>query len=62
VYVSAFDGPLIPGVVCHVSQARTGGLSGTIGSAEDPSRLSIGCRQVGPITVDLAILKDRELV
>jgi CreA protein len=62
VCISAFDDPLVPGVACHVSQARTGGLSGTIGLAEDPSRFSIACRQVGPITVDLAILKDRELV
>jgi CreA protein len=62
VCVSAFDDPLVPGVACHVSQARTGGLSGTVGLAEDPSHFSIACRQVGPITVDLATLKDRELV
>ena len=54
VCVSAFDDPKVPGVACHVSQARTGGLSGTIGLAEDPSRFSIACRQVGPITVELA--------
>jgi CreA protein len=62
VCVSAFDDPKVPGVACHVSQARTGGLSGTIGLAEDPSRFSIACRQVGPINVDLATLTDREEV
>ncbi len=62
VCVSAFDDPKVPGVACHVSQARTGGLSGTIGLAEDPSRFSIACRQVGPIGVDLATLTDREEV
>jgi CreA protein len=62
VCVSAFDDPKVPGVACHVSQARTGGLSGTIGLAEDPSRFSIACRQVGPIHVDLASLTDREEV
>jgi CreA protein len=62
VCVSAFDDPKVQGVACHVSQARTGGLSGTIGLAEDPSRFSIACRQVGPITVDLATLTDREEV
>src|SRR6185295_2397484 len=62
VCVSAFDDPKVPGVACHVSQARTGGISGTIGLAEDPSRFSIACRQVGPITVDLATLTDREEV
>ena len=62
VCVSAFDDPKVPGVACHVSQARTGGLSGTVGLAEDPSRFSIACRQVGPIHVELATLTDREEV
>jgi CreA protein len=58
--VSAFDDPKVPGVTCHLSQARTGGLKGTVGVAEDRSRFSIACRQVGPITVDLAMLPDEE--
>ena len=62
VCVSAFDDPKVPGVACHISQARTGGISGTIGLAEDPSRFSIACRQVGPITIDLSSLNDREEV
>ena len=62
VCISAFDDPKVPGVACHVSQARTGGLSGTIGLAEDPSRFSIACRQIGPITVDIATLTDGEEV
>src|SRR5215470_1738459 len=62
VCVSAFDDPKVPGVACHISQARTGGLSGTIGLAEDPSRFSIACRQVGPINLDLASLTDQEEV
>jgi len=58
--VSAFDDPKVPGVTCHLSQARTGGLKGTVGVAEDRSRFSIACRQVGPITIDLAKLPDEE--
>jgi CreA protein len=50
--VQAFDDPKVKGVACHISQARTGGLSGTFGVAEDPSRFSIACRQVGPISID----------
>ena len=61
VCVSAFDDPKVPGVACHVSQARTGGLSGTIGLAEDPSRFSIACRQVGPIATDLGTLADGDV-
>src|SRR5580693_4931495 len=49
--VYAFDDPRIAGVACHVSQARTGGISGSLRLAEDPSRFSIACRQVGPITL-----------
>ena len=62
VCVSAFDDPKVPGVACHISQARTGGLKGTFGLAEDPSRFSISCRQVGPISVDLSKLPPDEKV
>ena len=58
--VSAFDDPKVPGVACHLSQARTGGLKGTLGVAEDRSRFSIACRQVGPITVELTKLPKEE--
>jgi len=51
VCVYAFDDPKIPGVTCHVSQARSGGIKGSLGLAEDPSQFSIACRQVGPITL-----------
>lgn len=51
VCVYAFDDPKVPGVTCHVSQARTGGLKGSFGLAEDPSQFSLACRQVGPITL-----------
>ncbi len=60
--VSAFDDPKVPGVTCHLSQARTGGVKGSLGVAEDRSRFSIACRQVGPITVDLAQLSKEEEV
>ena len=49
--VYAFDDPRVAGVTCHISQARTGGISGSLGLAEDPSRFSIACRQVGPVTL-----------
>ncbi len=62
VCISAFDDPKVPGVACHISQARTGGLKGSFGLAEDPSRFSIACRQVGPISVDIATLADEEKV
>jgi len=51
VCVEAFPDPKVPGVTCHVSQARTGGIKGTLGLAEDPSQFSLACRQTGPITL-----------
>jgi CreA protein len=51
VCVQAFDDPKIPGVACHLSQAKTGGVKGAVGLAEDPSNFSIACRQIGPITL-----------
>ena len=62
VCVSAFDDPKVPGVACHISQARKGGVKGSLGLAEDPSRFSIACRQVAAITVDLSKLPEEEQV
>jgi CreA protein len=61
VCVEAFSDPKVPGVTCHISQARTGGVSGAVGLAEDPSRFSLACRQTGPITLP-AGLKSGEKV
>jgi len=61
VCVEAFDDPMVPGVACHLSQARTGGVSGSLGLAEDPSRFSIACRQVGPITLPDKLRENEEV-
>ena len=52
VTVEAYDDPAVAGVTCYVSRARTGGVKGTLGIAEDPSEASIACRQVAPIKID----------
>ena len=57
--VDSFRDPKVDGVVCHVSRAKTGGVSGAVGLAEDTSDASIACRQVGPIVVKKD-LKDGE--
>lgn len=50
IVVDAFDDPLVQGVTCFVSRAKTGGLKGAFGLAEDKAEASIACRQVGPIS------------
>ncbi|MGA7790810.1 MAG: CreA family protein, partial [Xanthobacteraceae bacterium] len=62
VCVSVFEDPQVPGVVCHISQARKGGWGQPLGLNEDPSNFSLACRQVGPIDVDLSKLTDKEEV
>jgi CreA protein len=49
ILVDAWDDPKVTGVTCYVSRAKTGGIKGAVGLAEDKSDASIACRQVGPI-------------
>jgi CreA protein len=49
IVVEAFDDPDVPGVACYFSHARTGGIKGAIGVAEDPGEASIACQRVGPV-------------
>ncbi len=51
IVIEAFDDPDISGATCYVSRAKTGGIKGSIGVAEDTSDASISCRQTGPITL-----------
>ena len=56
--IESFGDPKIPGVTCHVSQAKTGGVSGSLGLAQDPSQFSLACRQTGPITLPEKLPKE----
>jgi len=51
IVVEVFQDDEIPGVVCYLSRAKTGGVSGAIGVAEDTSDASLECVQIGPITL-----------
>ncbi|MBE7376145.1 CreA family protein [Pseudomonas lopnurensis] len=61
IVVEAFDDPRVEGVTCYLSRAKTGGIKGGLGLAEDRAEASIACRQVGPIRFD-GQLKDGEVV
>lgn len=60
VCVQSFRDPQIQGVTCHLSYAKTGGVSGALGLAENPSRFSLSCRQVGPLKATQPIRKVQE--
>ena len=50
IVVDAYDDPAVSGVTCYVSRAKTGGIKGGLGLAEDKAEASIACRQTGPIS------------
>ncbi|XAH22717.1 CreA family protein [Xylophilus sp. GW821-FHT01B05] len=50
IVVDAYDDPKVQGVTCYVSRAKTGGVKGALGVAEDKAEAAIACRQVGPIS------------
>ena len=49
IVVEAYDDPHVQGVSCYVSRARTGGIKGSLGLAEDRSEASIACAATGPV-------------
>jgi len=51
IVIEAFDDPQISGATCYLSRAKKGGISGSLGLAEDPSDASLACRQTGAITL-----------
>ena len=61
IVVEAYDDPKVVGVTCYVSRAKTGGISGALGLAEDKAEASIACRQVGPISFPAPLKKQEEI-
>lgn len=61
IVVEAYDDPKVAGVTCYVSRAKTGGVKGALGLAEDKSEASIACRQTGPITVNEPLRQQDEV-
>lgn len=51
VLVDRYDDPKVQNASCYVSYAKTGGVSGSLGVAEDPSRFSVACRATGPVKI-----------
>jgi len=49
IVVEAFDDPDVKNVTCYLSRAKTGGIKGGLGLAEDTSDAAISCQQVGPV-------------
>jgi CreA protein len=61
IVVDAYDDPKVKGVTCYVARAKTGGIKGAIGLAEDKADASIACRQVAPISFTGPIKQQEEI-
>ena len=61
IVVDAWDDPKVGGVTCYVSRAKTGGITGAMGLAEDKAEASIACRQVGPLSFDKPLPTQEEV-
>lgn len=61
VVVDVFDDPVVAGVSCYLSHAKTGGYAGALGLAEDTSDAAVACRQVGPISFKGKVDKQDEV-
>ena len=61
VVVEVFDDPRVGGVSCYLSRAKTGGIKGAIGLAEDKSESSVACRQVGTLQFNGALPLQEEV-
>ena len=61
IVVDAYDDPEVRGVTCYVSRAKTGGIKGGLGLAEDRAEASIACRQTGPISFPKPLKRQDEM-
>ncbi|MDB5910207.1 MAG: uncharacterized protein JWP34_4321 [Massilia sp.] len=61
VVVEVFDDPKVGGVSCYLSRARTGGLKGAMGLAEDKAESSVACRQVGALSFAARVPRQEEV-
>ena len=61
IVVDAYDDPGVNGVTCYVSRAKTGGIKGGLGLAEDKSEASIACRQTGPVSFPKPLRRQEEM-
>jgi len=61
IVVDAYDDPEVRGITCYVSRAKTGGISGGLGLAEDKAEASIACRQTGPISFAKPLKRQDEM-
>jgi len=61
VVVERLDDPDLPNVACYASFAQTGGVSGGLGVATDPSQFALNCIATGPVTIPANLPQKEEV-
>ena len=61
VEVGAVPDPKVQGITCFYSRAKTGGIAGGVGLAEDTSDASVACRQTWSIVFTDSIAHSEEI-
>ena len=61
IVVDAYDDPKVKGVTCYVSRAKTGGIKGGLGLAEDRSEASIVCQATAALQIPEPLKQQEEV-
>jgi CreA protein len=61
VVVERFDDPKVANVSCYASFAQTGGISGGLGVATDPSQFALDCVAHGPVSLPSDLPQQEEV-
>jgi CreA protein len=61
VLVEVFDDPKVVGVSCYLSRAKTGGIKGASGLAQDSAQASVACIQIGDIRFTAPLQRQEEV-
>ncbi len=61
IIIERFDDPDVPEVACYASFAQTGGVSGGLGIATNPSNFGLSCVASGAVTIPPDLPRRQEL-
>jgi CreA protein len=61
VVVERFDDPKVANVSCYASFAQTGGISGGLGVATNPSQFALNCVAHGPVHIPADLPQQEEV-
>jgi CreA protein len=61
VVIERFDDPDVANVTCYASFAQTGGISGGLGLATNPSNFGLSCVSSGPVSIPADLPQRQEV-